>query len=525
MKRKEFMQNAVIMTLTSFLLRTIGIFFRIYLSNVIGAEGMGLYQLVFSIYVLGSTFASAGISTAVARLITDELVCGTTVSVKKILRKAVLLSALIGIASAAIISGFSSPIGNFFVQDIRAVPSLQILGFSLPFMGISSCLRGYFMARRKTLLPSLAQIAEQLIRIVLICFFLQLFKGMDITYACFAVICGDSIAEILSCIIISIGYYVDQKHLSVIPTNTNCTPYKKGVLHRIMAIAAPITTGRYLNSGLRTIENILVPNQLAVYSGSDSSGLSQFGMLKGMALPLLFFPASFLSSISTLLIPELSEAHTLKQKRTVNRAVTRTLQITLWSSVLLSGLFTFFAYDLGEVLYKSADVGFLLRVLSPLMPVMYLESIVDGMLKGLNQQVSSLWYSILDSASRILLIIVLVPKKGMGGFLLIMIISNILTSYLNLHRLLQVTGVRMCWGAWIIKPTIAVSVSAGITFFALRLAPHIAVNSVFYMVIGSVFISISYTLLSFMMGILKKEDLRNLKLHRSRKAIALPEGF
>lgn len=76
-KHKTFIKNAAIMTITALILRTIGIFFRIYMSNKIGAEGMGLYQLIFSIYVLGSTFATAGISTAVTRMITDELVCGT----------------------------------------------------------------------------------------------------------------------------------------------------------------------------------------------------------------------------------------------------------------------------------------------------------------------------------------------------------------------------------------------------------------------------------------------------------------
>jgi stage V sporulation protein B len=156
---------------------------------------------------------------------------------------------------------------------------------------------------------------------------------------------------------------------------------------------------------------------------------------------------------------------------------------------------------------------------------MYLESIVDGMLKGLNQQVSSLWYSILDSASRILLIIVLVPKKGMGGFLLIMVISNLLTSYLNLNRLLRVTGVQMRWGEWIVKPMVAVVISAGITFFVFRFASNIFHDSISYLLIGSTFISVLYIALSVIMGILKKEDLRNLKLRRSKESVSIPEGF
>lgn len=95
------------MTATALLLRTIGMFFRVYMSNKIGAEGMGLYQLIFSIYVLGSTFATSGICTAVTRLVTDELVTGTKKSVNAVLRKAIILSVLIGVVSALLI--FSAP--------------------------------------------------------------------------------------------------------------------------------------------------------------------------------------------------------------------------------------------------------------------------------------------------------------------------------------------------------------------------------------------------------------------------------
>ena len=133
------------MTITALILRTIGIFFRIYMSNKIGAEGMGLYQLIFSIYVLAATFASSGICTAVTRMVTDELATGTKKSVLRILRRAVVLSALIGLLSAALVFFGADFIGNVWLKDARAIPALKILTPSLPFMGITSCLRGYFI--------------------------------------------------------------------------------------------------------------------------------------------------------------------------------------------------------------------------------------------------------------------------------------------------------------------------------------------------------------------------------------------
>lgn len=525
MRQQQFIKNAATMTVTSLLLRAIGIVFRIYLSAQIGAEGMGLYQLIFSVYVLASTFASCGISTAVARLITDELVCGDSKTVRKIMYRACGLSVCIGTVSALLLFGTAVPVGQLVLQDARAVLSLRILGISLPFMGISACVRGYFIARRKSLLPSVTQIVEQLTRIVCIMGALRILSTDNISHTCFAVILGDSLAEIVACLLLWGGYLFDRREIRHLqPTAKPLIKQKGGILYRILAISAPITTGRYLNSVLRTIENMLVPQKLAVFGGSSATALSQFGMLKGMAMPLLFFPASFLSSLSTLLIPEISEAHTLGQKKKVDTAVTLTLRLTLCISVLLSGLFTVFAYTLGDALYNSREVGFLLRVLAPLMPVMYLESIVDGMLKGLNQQVSSLWYSILDSLSRIFLILWLVPRKGMEGFLLIMVFSNLLTSLLNLNRLLHVTGIKMRWGQWLLKPVFAVVISA-LLYYGLQNVLHITTASaVIRLIIGSVTISAFYAILAFLCGIIKKEDLRNLKLRRSFAVMYMHEA-
>ena len=130
MKKSTFIKNAFIMTATALLLRTIGMFFRVYMSNKIGAEGMGLYQLIFSIYVLGSTFATSGICTAVTRLVTDELVTGTKKSVNAVLRKAIVLSVLIGVVSALLIFFGADPISRYWLKDLRAVPALKVLCFS-----------------------------------------------------------------------------------------------------------------------------------------------------------------------------------------------------------------------------------------------------------------------------------------------------------------------------------------------------------------------------------------------------------
>ncbi len=468
MKHKVFVKNAAVMTVTSCLLRTIGIFFRIYLAGAIGAEGMGLYQLIISIYVLASTFATSGISTAVTRLVADELVCGTPRSVRRVLHRSVMCALLLGVLSAALVF-FSAPlIGEYWIKDSRSVPALKMLAFGLPSMGVSGCLRGYFIARRRAADTSGTQLLEQAVRIGVVMTVLSRVAHRGLAASCFAVMLGDTVAEWAACLCLAVDCHFDRRRLKkeLPPRVANTAP----VVRRLLAIAAPITTGRYLNSLLRTVENLLVPHNIARYLGSKEQGLAQFGALKGMALPLIFFPASFLGALSTLLIPEISAANTLHQYHKINRAVERTLQLTLGASILIGTVFTVFSAPLGELLYHSHEVGIYLRVLAPLTPIMYLESMVDGILKGLNQQIHSLVYSVTDSALRIMLIVLVVPRFGMGGFLGVMVISNVLTSFLNVGRLMKVTGLRLRVTDWIVKPLFCAlgGAAAGLfTFFAL----------------------------------------------------------
>lgn len=462
MKKRIFIKNAAVLTLTAIILRTAGMILRIYLSQTVGAEGMGLYQLIFSVYMLAATFATSGLSTAVTRLCADELVCGGKKSVCRTVRRSIELTVIIGMAVTALIYLFSDEIALYWIRDMRAVPSLKILSFSLCFMGISSCIKGYFMARRKAVLPSTAQFFEQAVRIASVIALIGMFGKNGVEQACFAILCSDAIAEALSCGYLLICYAVDRRHLNVSSGGRE----GRRITSKLIRISSPIIAGRYLSSILRTIENMAVPECLRRYGGSYSEALGAFGELKGMALPIIFFPSSFLMSMSSLLIPEISQAKALGDDREIRAQVSRAVGITLQSSILISVLFTLLSNQIGVLVYNSENVGFLIRVLSPLIPVMYLESVCDGMLKGLNQQNHSLVYLTIDSLFRIACIFILVPRFGMAGFLGMMVVSNLFTSMMNVIRLMRVSKTRFDAVNWVLKPLLFAAL-AGITAYCL----------------------------------------------------------
>lgn len=503
LKKTLFIKNALILTASSLLLRFAGIIFKVWLAAIIGSEGIGLYQLIFSVYVLISTFATSGIITAVTRMIAEELALGSKKGTVKILKKAIRLSLAIAILSVITVFFGADFIADSILGDSRAATALKILPLSLPFMAITSCLRGYFIARRNILPNAVGQIFEQGIRIAIILVVVRSFIKKGLAAVCASIIFGDVAAEALSFFALFISFLCDKRKLSHLSGRTN-PPY--AISKRILHIATPITSGRYLNTLLRTAENILVPKNLAKYHLNGANSLSQFGMIKGMALPILFFPSAILNSISTLLIPEMSEAAARNQKTLVKNATHNILKLTSVISFIFAAIFFIAGDKIGILIYKNEEVGFLLRWLSPIVPLMYLDSISDGILKGLDQQLFSFRTAISDSTIRIILILLILPLSGLKGFIGIMYFSNILTSFMNVGRLLKVSGAVIKPLYELILPLIT-ALCVTITSNSILIFSGIE-NRLIYIILLC-FMSVSlYTVLLFIFGTIKKDEIK-----------------
>lgn len=477
MKKTLFIKNAAILTATSLALRFAGIILKVWLAAKIGAEGIGLYQLVFSLYLFAATFATSGICTAVTRLVSEELVVGSKAGIKRILGTCIKLSVLIAVVSIIVLFFGAKFISLKILHDTRAILSLKILAFSLPFMGVCSCVKGYFMARRKAAAQSVSQLLEQLIRIAVVVLIISKYNHLQLEFACAAVFVGDTLAEGVSCLYMCVCYKIDFKRLKI-TTPVTRKPYE--LLPAITHIALPISAGKYLNSLLRMIENVLVPICLA-RSVTNGSGISLFGMIKGMALPILFFPSTLLGSLSTLLLPEMSEAAIRGRKAVVRSISYRIIKITSLLAIVFSSVFFVGGRRIGVLLYNSAEVGFLLRSLSPIVPFMYLDAICDGILKGLDQQKFTFRTSVGDSAIRIILILLFLKKYGIYGFIGIMYFSNVLTGVLNVKRLIKVSGLKFDCLKTFILPTFGAFTIC--LCFNIVLSRFFALSNLFYVIL------------------------------------------
>lgn len=454
MNKRVFIANAAILTVSSVILRLSNIWFRAVIFTKVGAAGMGLYQLIFSVFILGITLCTSGVGLAVTRLVAEGR--GTRGAIRRCLGFALALS----FAAAAGLFFFADFICAKFIGDMSAVVPLKLLAPGLPFIAVCACLKGYFLAIRNTLVPVGGELLEQIVAIGASLFLFKLFSN-----PLSALMLGSTISEIFSCAYIGFLYliFIRKRKLS----NRKIPHIFQNILH----IAAPVLFGSFFRSLLNSTENILIPNGLRKHGAGESGALSQYGMMQGMVMPILYFPSAFLGALSMLLIPEMAEANARGDKHGIQKAAERAFRFTLLFSFLTSSVLIVFAGDFGRMFFGSAEVGKILAIMAPILPLMYLDSVVDGMLKGLDQQLYSLKYNFSDSLMRVVLIAVLIPFFGIRAYMAILFLSEIYNASLSINRLLKVTAVQVDIIGWILTP----AVSAALLYYVLLLIRKIFV--------------------------------------------------
>ena len=459
--RQSYLKNAALMTGADVLLRLAGMGLRIYLANALGGEGMGLYQLVLAVYALFVTLATAGVSVAATRLMAEELSRGRAEARGMLAR---LLAAGLGLGAFAMVAqfGLAGLAAAWWLGDARAAGALRAAAFGMPWMAVSAVLRGFFIARRRVEPNVLSQLVEQTVRIGVVYVVLEqgILLGWDHGRKCTAVLAATALSEAVSACMMLLFYHREARRCFA----GGKARRPRDPARRLWDILWPVEGGRCLASALHTAENMLVPACLTVClldAGGRSAAVAQYGSLKGMALPLLTFPFGLLGSLSVLLMPEITQAHIRGERARLGCLLDRMLRLTGCFSALAGALFWVWGEPLALLLYHSQEAGFYLRVLGPAMPLMYLESMVDGAMKGMGEQKAVFRYSLWDAVLRIAGVLLLLPRWGMKGFLWVILLSSAYTCQMNTARLLHVSGLQPRLWRWLGAPALAALVSAG----------------------------------------------------------------
>ena len=184
MKRKNLIINVFLITFYTMVIGFLSMTFRVYLSNKIGSEGMGLFQLIMSINVFACTISISGIRLTLTRLVAEEITKNNFTKVSSLLKCGIFYTLFFSTIAAFTLYNNSVFISEVFIGDIRAKVPLQILSFSLPFVGIASCLNGYFYGLRKVIKSIISDFIENITMICIVAFFVTSFPSKSLEFTC-----------------------------------------------------------------------------------------------------------------------------------------------------------------------------------------------------------------------------------------------------------------------------------------------------------------------------------------------------
>lgn len=498
---KLLILNTTVLTLSGFLMRTIAVSFNVYLTNRIGSAGIGLFQLIMSVYALAVTFASAGIRLGATRLVTDSL-CKKEASAEKVIKLCIKYSLFTGCVIAGALFILSGFISQKWIMDERAEYSLKILALSLPPVAVSAALNGYFTARKTLVKYSVVQLIEQLCRIGATVFGLAAAAGNGLSALCGAIAAGTTVSEVVSCVLSCTLYIFDKKEKNSFT--------ERGLLKRLMHISVPDAVGSGMRSVLLTVEHLLIPVGFRKSGQKTEEALSTYGTVHGMALPVILYPAAVLTALSGLLVPELSGFLALGQKEKINRVSNECLKLTAMFA-LGTGVFMFFFADKTALaVYGDNESAFYIKLLSVLLPIMYLDTVTDGLLKGLDQQLASMRYNIIDSGLCVALVYFLLPRFAVKGYIFILFLSEIINFALSFNRLTKTAELRLNLFSDLGKPLLA-ALGAGSVLNLIMYFVFTDISSKLALSMLTVLFVTLYFPCLYILGCVDKNDVIHLK--------------
>ena len=406
------------------LLRSIGLLYQVLLAKTFTAAQLGELELFMAVFGFATTLAVSGIRLSSTRLI----IIGETrgYAPQCVLRKASICSLLFGFSAMMFLWIFAPITAQLFLNNSHLTLPMRTLSLCLPILSIESCFGGYYTAIGKATSFTLIQVPQQVVSLVFCTVLLRHFLsfGLHIAYTALAI--GLLTSELIGLILI----------LLFLP-HKNKQPHCSGNMHLLdfFRIALPDAGSSWLRSALVSIKNIMIPRGLRQASGDIESALATYGTIQSMAFPVLTFPSVFVNAFNIQMLPEISRYHETGQQKLLRRMMRKNCSAVFLYALACGACILLAADWLSGTLYPESNTALYLRLLAPLIPLMYLDTTIDTFLRGMGLQISSMFYNIIDAAVCLSMVLTLLPRIGIVGYILVLYTSELLNLSLSLHKL------------------------------------------------------------------------------------------
>lgn len=493
MKHKNpLVQGALLLTAAGFLTRIIGFFYRIFLSRTIGAEGMGLYQLIFPIYGIVSSISIASVQTSISRYVAAEQSARHKKGAKNTLLAGIFLSLSVTVILSALVCFNAEWIALEFLKEKRCIDLVKILAFSLPFSSIHSCINGYYYGIQKTAVPSISQLAEQIIRVLCVYIMSMISLSETGTISAKIAVTGVVIGEAASMLFCVFSILLHFGRLHEQTDKNNFLPIVPGFtkqLKNIFFFSLPLSFNRLLLSILHSIEAVLIPIQLRLSGMSSSDAISLFGIFTGMAMPFIQFPSAIPNAIAVLLLPEVAAAAELSSTnkemscRKLSLSSESGIRYSLLLGILCIGIFVVFGNDMGIIIFNNGLAGLYITILAWLCPFLYLSTTLGSILNGLSETSAPFIHSVISILIRLTFVFFAIPKYGIIAYLIGTLVSQIIMTGLHYFKVrkkvsLQLNAIRLIvWPTIILLFSMSAATAAGMLINLFALPPLIILSA------------------------------------------------
>ena len=456
-RKMAFITGTLLLTSTGFICRILGFFYRIFMSRTIGAEGLGIYNMVHPIFSICFAVCAGSIQTALSQYVAANQTRG-----RAVFRTGLVIAMGMSFLLAWVIYGNAGFLAEKLLLEPRCAPYLPVMAVSVPFAALHACINGYYYGMQKARVPAFSQVAEQVIRMgaVFLIASIWLESGRQITVS--LAVYGHLIGEMASAVftVFCLGFFPpckdgDSRRAPAIPLSFGATAAP------LMALALPLMGNRLILNVLGSAEAIWIPNKLMSSGLTNSEALSVYGVLTSMALPFILFPSAITNSMAVLLLPTVAEAQADGNEARISSMISMSLRYSCYMGVLCIGIFTIFGNQLGVSVFHDQNAGTYITILSWLCPFMYLATTMGSILNGLGRTSSTFFQNVFAMVIRLAFVLFAIPRYGILGYLWGMLVSELalaLMSFLAVKRL-----VPFCWDTvnMIVKPVLLLLISLG----------------------------------------------------------------
>ena len=429
--RHPLIMGTAILTVTGLITRIIGFFYRIYLSRLFGEEGMGIYQLLSPVLALSFSLTAAGFQTAISKFVAAQAGReNTAFPSRRPMAMGLLLTVPLSLACTALLFLKSDYIAVHLLQEPRTADMIRILAPSIPLSAIHACVNGYFYGIKKAGVPAGTQLFEQCCRVACVYLVSAYILAQGHTPSINVAVLGLTVGEGCSMLDALLAAWY---HFSGIARRfPSPRPASAPGYGQLLGMVIPLTANRIVLNLLQSVESVSIPAGLRGYGYDNATALSVYGVLTGMAFPMIFFPNALTGSVSVMLLPIISESYAKGDDEGIRRAILRTVKYCLLLGFTCMVFFLLTGKLLGEGLYKSPLAGHFIRTLSLICPFLYLDNTLSSILQGLGMAGRLFFINVTSLLVRLLFILLTVPRLGIQGYLYGLLVSQILQCALYL---------------------------------------------------------------------------------------------